>query len=111
MGDPLGLLAASTGFDWDEGNAQKNWDRHRVSPGECEEVLFNEPLLVAWDKQHSGREPRYFALGQTDAGRQLFLVFTIRGSLVRVVSARDLSRRERREYGHAKEEGDSEVQE
>jgi hypothetical protein len=111
MGDPLGVLAASTGFDWDEGNAQKIWDRHRVRAGECEEAFFNEPFLVAWDQKHSDREPRYYALGQTDGGRELFLVFTIRGELVRVISARDMSRRERREYGRAKEEADSGVQE
>jgi hypothetical protein len=105
------LLDACTGFDWDEGNAQKNWDRHRVGDGECEEAFFNEPLLVARDERHSGQELMYYALGETDAGRRLFLVFAIRGDLIRVVSARDMSRKERRVYGHAKEETESGVQE
>ncbi len=91
-------LAQCTGFQWDAGNADKNWDLHQVSQGECEQVFFNRPLLVAPDIEHSQREPRYAALGQTNAARQLAVVFTIRGTLVRVISARDMSRRERRIY-------------
>ena len=93
-----------TGFQWDEGNTDKSWLRHKVSWTECEEAFFNNPLLVAADEKHSQKEPRYFALGQTDAGRGLFLVFTIRRALVRAISARDMSRRERKEYERAKEE-------
>jgi len=108
---PSDPLAACTGFDWDKANAEKIWARHQVSPGECEEAFFNEPFLVARDEKHTQREARYYALGQTEAGRKLFLVFTIRGQLVRVISARDMSRRERREYEHAKEEGNPSIQE
>jgi len=109
--DPLESLAGCTGFEWDRANAGKVWERHGVTPGECEEAFFNEPFLVAWDEKHSQKEPRYYALGQTDAGRKLFLVFTIRGQLIRVISGRNMSRRERREYGRGKEEGGSNVQE
>ena len=91
-------LAQCTGFQWDVGNADKNWDLHQVSQGECEQVFFNRPLLVAPDIEHSQREPRYAALGQTNAARPLAVVFMIRGTLVRVISARDMSRRERRIY-------------
>ena len=35
-----------TGFEWDEGNRGKNWDKHRVFDSECEQVFFNQPLLV-----------------------------------------------------------------
>lgn len=94
----LDVLAQSTGFQWDAGNADKNSELHRVSQGECEQVFFNRPLLAAPDAAHSEHEPRYAALGQTDAGRRLGVVFTIRGTLVRVISARDMSRRERRIY-------------
>ena len=69
-----------------------------MSQGECEEVFFNRPLVVAPDVAHAEREPRYAALGQTNAGRRLAVVFTIQGTLVRVISARDMSRRERRIY-------------
>lgn len=88
-------LSLCTGFEWDEGNAEKNWDLHRVTRGECEQVFFNRPLVVAPDAKHSQGEPRYAALGTTDAGRRLTVVFTMRGSLLRVISARDMSRRER----------------
>ena len=95
------LLAACTGFQWDEGNAEKNWIRHGVSQGECEEIFFGSPLLVVVDRTHSKAERRYYALGQTDAGRGLFLVFTIRADLIRVISARDMNRDERKEYRNA----------
>jgi uncharacterized DUF497 family protein len=89
------------GFEWDTGNADKNWDLHQVTRGEAEGVFFNRPFIVAPDSAHSQREPRYAALGRTDQGRQLTVVFTVRAALVRVISARDMSRRERRIYGQA----------
>ena len=86
------------GFDWTGGNAEKNWDGHQVSPLEAEQVFFNSPLLAGEDDTHSQHEKRFFALGQTDEGRELFIAFTIRGTKLRVVSARDMSRRERKVY-------------
>jgi hypothetical protein len=94
-------LALCIGFQWDEGNADKNWDLHQVSRGEAEQAFFNRPIVVAADLAHSGREARYAALGKTDGGRELAIVFTIRENLVRVISARDMSRRERRVYEQA----------
>lgn len=108
MTDPLEALAQCTGFQWDAGNAEKNWERHGVSRTECEEVFFNQPLLVVADEKHSKQEPRYFALGQTGFGRQLFVVFTIRDEFVRVISARPMSRRERKIYERAQEAGEEE---
>ena len=92
------LLPEFKGFDWDEGNADKNWESHKVSPREAEQVFFNRPLIVADDVKHSGTERRYFVLGQTDDNRPLFVAFTLRGDLIRVISARDMSRRERKVY-------------
>jgi uncharacterized protein len=86
-------------FDWDEGNLEKNWLKHKVAPHECEQVFFNQPLVVEKDTKHSHLEQRYFALGQTDAGRHLFLSLTVRKGRVRVISARDMSRKEKRIYG------------
>ena len=83
-------LAQCTGFQWDAGNAAKNWKLHRVSQAECEQVFFNRPLRVAPDQKHSLQEPRLAALGRTNAGRLLSIVFTARGTLVRVISARDI---------------------
>jgi len=91
-------LASCTGFQWDAGNIDKNWERHEVSPSECEQLFFQRPLLVAPDLAHSQDESRYAALGRTATGRRLTIVFTIRGTLIRVVSARAMSRRERRLY-------------
>lgn len=85
-------------FDWSGGNDEKNWKRHGVALAEAEQVLFNTPLLWGDDPPHSGRERRFYALGQTDEGRSLFIAFTLRGRRLRVVSARDMSRKERRTY-------------
>ena len=101
MADLHARLAEATGFQWDAGNASKNWAKHAVSQPECEQVFFNAPLVLAADPQHSAREARYFALGQTDAGTLLLVVFTLRGTLIRVISARPMSRREREVYRDA----------
>ena len=98
MADALERLTTSTGFQWDAANADKNWERHRVSRGECEQVFLGRPPVVAIDDKHSQEESRCYALGRTGAGRFLFIAFTIRGSLVRVISARDMSRKERKIY-------------
>ena len=94
------LFNTCTGFDWDDGNIEKNWRKHRVSPAECEQVFFNRPLVVQDDASHSKTEKRFYTLGKTDLDRKLFLVFTIRNNLIRVISARDMSRKERRVYNH-----------
>jgi uncharacterized protein len=91
-------LQACVGFQWDEGNADKNLEKHGVTDEECEEVFFNEPLVVGEDAAHSPDEPRGYALGQTNAGRKLFVVFTVRSDRIRVISARDMTRREDRRY-------------
>src|ERR1019366_2152501 len=91
-------LIECVGFDWDAGNSGKNWRGHRVSDSECEEVFFNRPIVVRRDREHSEEESRFYALGRTDRGRAMFVVFTVRGKLVRVISARDMTRKERRIY-------------
>src|SRR5215210_4273426 len=94
----INLLLECTGFDWDEANLEKNWINHKVTTAECEQIFFNLPLVVSDDVKHSQKESRFYALGQTDAGRLLFLIFTIRLKLIRVISARDMNRRERKVY-------------
>ncbi len=89
------------GFQWDDGNSSKNWARHGVSQSEAEQVFANRPVLVLGDMAHSGMEARYFSFGRTDGGRLLTVVFTVRGRLLRVISARPMSRRERRGYAQA----------
>lgn len=95
-------LAKITGFDWDDGNARKN-EKHSVATAEAEQVFFNAPLLLLEDTAHSQLEPRNHALGKTDEGRTLHVTFTLRqsGALIRVISARDMHRKERLIYDQA----------
>lgn len=88
------------GFDWDAGNARKSVEKHDVSQSEAEQVFFNEPLLTVPDAKHSTSEPRIHALGRTDDGRLLHITFTLRENepKLRVISARDMSRKERSYY-------------
>jgi uncharacterized protein len=95
----MGPFDKITGFDWDEGNEQKN-AKHGVTPAEAEQVFLNEPTIITPDVSHSGSEQRYRALGVTSAGRKLTVIFTLRnnGTQFRVVSARDMHRKERDIY-------------
>jgi uncharacterized protein len=68
---------------------------HGVTFLECEEVFFNQLLIVQGDEVHSQEEIRYYVLGQTDRERHLFIVFTIRNKRIRVISARDMNRKEK----------------
>lgn len=94
----LERLSKCSGFQWDEGNSEKNWIAHRVARAECEQAFLNRPLVVDDDRSHSQYEPRFYALGRTDEGRNLFIVFTVRNDLIRVITARDMNRAERRIY-------------
>lgn len=96
-------LERIAGFDWDYGNAHKSEEKHGVSRAQAEQVFFNTPLLLLGDARHSQQEPRYHALGRSDDGRLLHLAFTLRraGSLIRVISARDMHRKERALYEQA----------
>lgn len=96
--DLLEHLRRCKGFEWDEGNAGKNLEKHDVSDSEAEQVFFNQPLVAAPDEKHSAEEPRLHVLGRADAGRRLSLVCTVRAELIRVISARPMSRKEREVY-------------
>jgi hypothetical protein len=92
-------LTRVTGFEWDEGNARKN-ERHGVTQVEAEDVFFDPRLLLAPDPRHSEQEPRFHALGETSDARRLHVTFTLRGdgARIRVISARDMHRKERSFY-------------
>lgn len=92
------ILENCDGFEWDDGNRNKNWYRHNVTDGECEEIFFNLPLIVYFDESSKTVEQRLNAFGKTDVGRQLFVAFTIRDKLIRVISVRDMTRSEGRIY-------------
>ena len=98
--------ARVTGFDWDEGNSRKNVEKHGVGQSEAESIFFNEPLLILEDARHSQAEARFHALGETDDARQLHITFTLRqgGTLIRVISARAMHRKERAVYEQAKKD-------
>lgn len=98
--------ARVTGFDWDEGNSRKNVEKHGVGQSEAESTFFNEPLLVLEDTRHSQAEARFHALGETDDARQLHITFTLRqdGTLIQVISARAMHRKERAIYEKAKKD-------
>lgn len=93
-------LGEIVGFDWDSGNSRKSADKHDVSQSEAEQLFFNAPLLLLPDGMHSQKEARCHALGKTDTARQLHVTFTLRsgGTLIRVISARDMQRKERTIY-------------
>ena len=90
------------GFDWNEGNSRKN-EKHGVTKAEIEQAFLNRPLIVASDVRHSQQEQRFHALGRTDANRSLHVTFTERGNgtLIRPISARVASRKERKIYEQA----------
>ena len=93
-------LVKIVGFDWDQGNARKSEEKHNVMQAEAEQLFFNAPLLLLQDEKHSNGEARFHAYGKTDGGRKLHIAFTLRheDTLIRVISARDMHRKERAMY-------------
>jgi uncharacterized DUF497 family protein len=91
------------GFEWDDGNGRKSADKHGVSQAEAEQIFFNDPLIVVEDGKHGGDEKRFNALGKTIENRLLHITFTLRqtGEVIRVISARNMNRKERRIYEQA----------
>lgn len=95
------LVVNLEGFEWDEGNQDKNWQEHKVNNKESEEVFFNKPLIINFDKKHSKKEKRFQVLGKTNQERKLFISFTLRNKKIRIISARDQSKKERKIYEKA----------
>ena len=89
------ILDTTFAFEWDSGNRQKNFIKHRVNDEECEEVFFDPEKKILRDTLHSGREERYIILGATQRLRILFVIFTVRNGSIRVISARDLNKKEK----------------
>jgi len=93
-------LSQIVGFDWDDGNSRKSADKHDVGQREAEQVFLDARLLVLIDEKHGAEETRYYAYGSTATGRRLQISFTLRqnSTLVRVISVRSMSRKERSRY-------------
>ncbi|MDI6731686.1 MAG: BrnT family toxin [Candidatus Margulisbacteria bacterium] len=98
MNGRIEIFFGAEEFEWDSANLDKNWDKHKVAHFECEEVFFNKPLVVSPDIKHSSHEARFYALGKTNRNRFLFVVFTVKNKKLRVISARDMSKKERKWY-------------
>ncbi len=92
------LLQLLISFEWDDFNQHKSWKKHGVTKQEAEQVFMCSPLLVLDDEKHSDVESRYYVLGKTQENKKLFVVFTIRNNKLRIVSARIMSRVERKIY-------------
>ena len=90
------------GFQWDKGNSDKNLFKHNVENWECEQIFFNEPLVIMDDPKHSFLEKRWAAFGRTDTGRRLVVIFTKRDERIRVISAREMNKKERKFYEKTK---------
>jgi uncharacterized protein len=91
-------LSVPLSFDWDKGNKEKNWKKHGVDLKECEQAFFDSQIKFFEDPGHSTIENRFLAYGQTEKERKLVLVFTIRKQKIRIISARDQNKKERRVY-------------
>ena len=98
MVKPNKIISYCTGFEWDQGNNTKNWEKHDVTSWECEQIFFNKPLILKRDKEHSIVENRFYVLGRTNMDRLLFAVFTVRNEKIRVISARDMTHAEMERY-------------
>jgi uncharacterized DUF497 family protein len=92
------ILPQPLEFEWDRGNRNKNFIKHKVTDEECEEIFFDVKKKVLKDVIHSDKEERYIMIGQTKIGRLLFIVFTFRKNKLRVISARDLNKKEKNLY-------------
>lgn len=91
------ILSSPIEFEWDKYNIE-HIGKHKVKPGECEQVFFNIPLTVEIDLVHSHGEERYFVLGKTNMNRTLVVIFTLRKAKIRIITARDVNKKERINY-------------
>jgi uncharacterized DUF497 family protein len=92
------LLSQVEGFEWDEGNVNKNWGKHRVRTREAEQVFRSVPKVFHKDHLHSIYEERYIVWGKTAGKRRLSVVFTIRNEKIRIISARGMNVKEKKDY-------------
>ncbi len=86
------------GFEWDEGNFDKNYKKHGITTKEAEEVFLDEKQLVLEDDRHSQKEERFTMIARSTNNKVLFIVFTMRGNSIRIISARKANKKEVRLY-------------
>lgn len=85
-------------FEWDEGNIDKSYLKHGITPNEAEEIFLDEELVVLDDVKHSQDEERFIAIGKTFTSKVLFVVFMMKKEKIRIISARTANKKERRHY-------------
>lgn len=85
-------------FEWDQGNINKSFQKHGISPNEAEEIFLDENILELEDVKHSQREKRLLALGVNLQKKLLFCSYTIRYNKIRIISVRVANKKERRLY-------------
>lgn len=88
-----GKLQSVTGFEWDRANTL-HIARHKVLPEEAEEVFSDKDNVLDEDIEHSKTEERFLIIGKTGKGRLLYQIFTRRGNRIRIISSRDINRKE-----------------
>lgn len=85
-------------FEWHEEKAKENLRKHKVS-FEDAKTVFNDPLSITIaDPEHSADEDRYVDIGLSTKGQILVVVYTERGSNIRIISCRKATNAERRTY-------------
>ena len=88
------ILKQGLEFQWDSGNIGKNYQKHKVKDKEAEESFFDKNHKIFKDRLHSSGEERFRILGKTKKERLLFIVFTLREKKIRIISARDINKKE-----------------
>lgn len=91
-------LSRYTGFEWDKGNVDKSFKKHKISPNESEEIFLDENLFLQEDFKHSQDEQRFVAIGKTISRKLLLTAFTIRNFTIRIISVRIADNKERKQY-------------
>ncbi len=90
-------------FEWDEEKAKANLKKHRVGFDEATTVFTDPFSMTIHDPNHSADEQRYIDIGSSDKGRVLVMVYTERGSTIRIISCRKATPSERKRYEEGKD--------
>lgn len=85
-------------FEWDPAKATANLRKHRVSFIEASRVFYDPLSITIYDPEHSHQEDRYLTIGSSSPGRVMIVAHTDRGNHIRIINARELTRRERKDY-------------
>jgi uncharacterized DUF497 family protein len=84
-------------FEYDLRKAKTNWQKHRVSFAEAEMVFF-DPLAIHDLAPDCVTEERFIAVGMGNMGSLLVVIYTLRGEVIRLISARRATKQERKTY-------------